>query len=109
MLTTYFQPKIFERMTRTMDGRLVRVRFAVAVIDGEVCGRIVGVEEVGELPIFNFQFSIFKKKTFCLAGANRKAEVVKSCYKNRKIISPFSTLEFFMSQMTRAPSYPMRT
>src|SRR3989344_8128835 len=108
MLTKHFiQPKIFERMTRTRDGRLVRVRFAVAIIDGEVCGRILSAEPIGELVSLEFGKLVSFKKVkirYHLPAPKKKLVIVQSRYKNGKIISPFHSLEFFMSQPTRAPS-----
>ncbi len=97
---------IYEKVLRAPDGRLVRVQFAVVEVNGALRGRIISMEPIEDRlkiedsrlknkatilylpskgndyePIFNFQFSIFNS-----------------------LVSPYTTLDFFMSQPTRAPS-----
>lgn len=109
MLTnSYFNPHICERVVRR-NGRLFRVRFAVAVIDGEVCGRILSAEPVGELGSKKKEVRSKQEKAFYLPSPKKAGIAIKSRYQSKKIISPFSELQFFVSQMTRAPSCADRT
>ena len=81
---------IFERIVKDKNGTLVRVRFTV--VDGR--GQIVSIEPISKkekllcLPIFNISKST--TYTFTPSFASK--------------ISPYFSLEFFMSQPTRAPA-----
>ncbi len=92
---------IHERLIRGKGGRLFRVRFEVAEIKGEICGRVIFAEPVGELDgITNHDSRI---KIF-LGGITEKNPAPRSRIFASKILSPFSSLEFLVSQPTRAPS-----
>ena len=91
------QSEIFERIVNR-DGKLFLVRFVIVERAGKLRGKIISCEAVealagseqpseGYLPvILNAQAAPSEAVSF------------------EEIVSPYSTLEFFMSQPTRAPS-----
>lgn len=103
MLIKSHQLGIFEKVIRSKNGQLLRVRFEVTEIDGKLKGRVISTEAIAEfaaitgatkkadssfLPVFVSKDDIFREVFFTDA----------------QIVSPFSTLLFFTSQPTRAPS-----
>lgn len=93
----------FERIVRDKNGVLFRVRFIIESIDGRPQPRIVSAEALKKveneaektgktvlsLPVFSQQVVLNEK-------------FVQTYFSK---ISPYATLEFFMSQPTRAPSF----
>lgn len=92
---------IFERIVKDKNGELVRVRFIVVEIDGKFQGQIVSaeplkkVEEVKKSAEKTLLLPLFSQH---LISYEKFVEIYFSK------ISPYTTLEFFMSQPTRAPS-----
>lgn len=85
----------FERIVRDKNGVLFRIRFIIENIDGRPQPRIVSAEAL--------------KKTTEQVIFLPKEKVAKVIVEDRtpsfiSFFSPFETLEFFMSQPTRAPS-----
>lgn len=100
MLVQSLQTKILEKVVRGKNGRLVRVRFEVTEIDGRTYGRILSVSPIHELkPCTTIYRSIAQ-----LAGARKEKEPRPVLGFTDSVVSPFTSLEFFVSQMTRAPS-----
>lgn len=117
MQLTKPQPKVFEKNIHDRSGRLLRVRFVVAEFDGRVYGKILSVEPIVELRSRNCNKEV-GIRNYELRFRNQSKqrpflplELVSSSIRNSKFIlhnslsSPyFHSLEFFTSQMTRAPS-----
>jgi hypothetical protein len=95
---------IYEKVVRAPDGRLVRVQFAVVEVNGALRGRVISME-----PVLQVAGTITKRevagKTLYLPISVQKDiyEAVISTFK-KEVFSPYTTLDFFMSQPTRAPS-----
>src|SRR3989344_5365523 len=110
MLISYsVQPHIYEKVVRAKNGRLARVRFVITDIDGQIRGRVLSVVPVSELPS---RVTIYRNKTETsfynqrvLNAPTKKTERFFQRACDGLITSPyFSSLDFFVSQMTRAPS-----
>lgn len=99
MLTTYNRQinSVFERIVRDKNGALVRVRFTVVQVDGKFQPQIISAAPI-VVPK--------AEKAVCLPCA-KKEIVVAEDYTPTFIekISPYFSLDFLMSQPTRAPSY----
>jgi len=81
---------IFERIVKDKNGNLALVRFTI--VDGK--GQIVSIEPVN------------KTEILCLpCTKNNKIMSEKSYIILASTISPYFSLEFLMSQPTRAPSF----
>ena len=90
--------EIFERVIR-QNGRLFRVRFVILEREGKLRGKIISCEPVEVIDeIGAVEGKYFLPVSFSAQGAPRG----KTCFQG--IVSPFSELEFFTSQMPRAPS-----
>ncbi len=95
---------IYEKVLRAPDGRLVRVQFAILEVNGALRGRIISME-----PILQVAGNVAKRearaKTLYLPISVQKDiyEAVISTFK-KEVVSPYTALDFFMSQPTRAPS-----
>lgn len=84
---------IFERIVRDKNGVLVRVRFTIVEINGVFQGQIISAtplvqEEAICLPIEKVSSVVIEKDIVFL----------------NEIVSPYFSLDFFMSQPTRAPA-----
>lgn len=87
---------IFERVVKDKTGLLVRVRFTVVEVNGKFQAQIISAvpfvsptEDVVCLP--------------CIKESKVVTENVSTVFES--ILSPYFSLEFFMSQPTRAPAY----
>ncbi len=84
---------VFERIIKDKNGILLRVRFTVIEINGIFQGQIISAEP------------LVKEKVLCLPFLNEsKVAIEKIIVLLQSILSPYFSLEFFMSQPTRAPS-----
>ena len=95
---------IFERIVYDKNGVLVRVRFTVVEVDGVFKGQVVSIEPV----VSNTSSSKYKKPTepICLACIKDNKDFSLNLNTDfESIISPYFSLEFFMSQPTRAPAF----
>lgn len=99
----YVQPEIYERIVRAKYGRLMRVRFVAVEIGDEILGKIISVEPVLEIKN-TLLLKEGKEIILALPAPHNPISVSFSYRVSYKIPSPFFTLDFFMSQMTRAPS-----
>lgn len=83
---------VFERIVKDKNGVLVRVLFTV--VDGK--GQIISV-----MPLISKV-----KENVCLPILNNEKIIVEDVVPNFiKKVSPYFTLEFLMSQPTRAPAF----
>jgi hypothetical protein len=85
---------VFERIVKDKNGTLVRVRFTVVQIDGKFAPQVISITP------------FISEKPICLPCI-KKEQVVAQDYTPTFIekISPYFSLDFLMSQPTRAPSY----
>jgi|SRR3989344_5983982 len=108
-ISTQNQQGIFEKVLRGKDGRLYAVRFVITDTDGQIRGRVLSIVPVSELPS---RITIYRNKTETsfynqrvLNAPTKKTERFFQRACDGLITSPyFSSLDFFVSQMTRAPS-----
>ena len=102
IIPSYTQHKgIAERVIRTRNGSLARIRFEVIDVDGNLRARVISVEPIYELETSQKN----PAASLCLAGFTGETEsepLIIPGY--QPIVSPFSELFFFNSQPTRAPS-----
>ncbi len=85
---------VFERIVKDKNGILVRVRFVVVEVNGKFQGQIVSIEPV------------VKETSLCLPCVKSDKVVVEDTTPSFiSKISPYFSLDFLMSQPTRAPSY----
>ncbi len=93
------QSEIFEKVV-TKNGKLFLVRFVILEREGRLRGKVISCEAIETL-----SGSTGKATKICLPlfrtypTVTDEGLTIKDC-----VLSPFSTLEFFMSQPTRAPS-----
>jgi len=109
MLTPHLQSRFAEKILTDRTGRQFRVLFLVSLVDGEVRAQFVSAQ-----PIFNATNAALPGRVakstpwskLCLPCTKAAAKIISSRVKSRsRVASPyFSSLEFFMSQPTRAPS-----
>ena len=97
------QSDIFEKIVQR-NGRLFRVRFIVVESAGKLRGRIVSYEEV--LTVSSVKDKGLRIKDFLCLPPSRARHAVKDEGLRIKdsFSSPYFSLEFFTSQMTRAPA-----
>ena len=91
--------EILEKLVQR-DGKLFLVRFIVVERKGKLIGKIISCEAIETL-----SGETVSKEKKCLPVCSEKQSAPASKVVFRKIVSPFSTLEFFMSQPTRAPAF----
>lgn len=102
MLTNYSIPQFISRNFTDCNGRQFRLTFLVAIVNGELKGRLVSAEPIGS------QLSLEGRSgSFCLpiSCAEKKitTEYVPAYV---PVASPYFSLEFLInSQPTRAPSH----
>ncbi len=87
---------IFERIVEDKNGVLVRVRFTIIEKNGRFQGQIISAE-----PLIS---QIEKEKVLCLSCVKSLKVSIDSSIAFTPILSPYFTLEFLMSQPTRAPA-----
>lgn len=105
MLTPYTSPQFLSRVFTDASGRQFRLTFLVAVVNGELKGRLVSAEPVSPTARLTGDVS---DPTLCLpiscAQEEKSTEYVPAY---APVVSPFfSQFEFLIhSQPTRAPSF----
>ncbi|MEK7213893.1 MAG: hypothetical protein AAB637_02155 [Patescibacteria group bacterium] len=88
---------IFERIIRDNNGVLVRVRFTIVEVDGVFKGHVISAEPL---------VSKNEKDVVCLLCLKEKKVIAEDAVIDfSSILSPYFSLEFFMSQPTRAPAF----
>jgi hypothetical protein len=101
----YNERGIFERVLRARNGVLMRVRFEVVEINGELHGRVIGYEPVIELSAGYPNTANTYNPSQCLLACPEIGETVPlSWLTEKKITSPFSAFEFLTSIKPRAPT-----
>src|SRR3989344_8348375 len=101
-ISTQNQQGIFEKVLRGKDGRLYAVRFVITDTDGQIRGRVLSVEPVLELG-YRGKGIGYRVKRLCLASIYTEPKPEpKQPYTNPLGSPYFSSLDFFVSQMTRA-------
>ncbi len=104
MLAVKPQGKIVRKIVRAKTGEFVLAVFLVVEREGEVQFQLLSVKPIGEAGIKNHELGT-GKGVLCLAGGCLKSPAVTLYRHNHSVVSPFfNTLEFFVSQPTRAPS-----
>ncbi len=95
---------IFEKVLRGKDGRLYAVRFVVTEIAGQTRARVISASPVAELG-GRVNGEGCRKIELCLPTLATEPEPKPQSVFNINFVSPrLSSLEFFVSQMIRAPS-----
>ena len=93
---------IFERIIRDSHGVLVRVRFTVVEVNGVFKGQVISAE-----PLVSKTEGTKTDDTVvclpCLKDNKILVDISNTGFES--ILSPYFSLEFFMSQPTRAPAY----
>ena len=95
---------IYERILSDKNGQLIRVCFAVVEINGALKGQIISIEPV--LQVTGKTLSTHTTPHVCLPISiqNDISDTTGfNAYSNTP--SPYSFLDFFNSQPTRAPSF----
>ena len=87
---------IFERIVEDKNGVLVRVRFTIIEVDGVFRGHVISAE-----PLVS---KVEKEKVLCLSCIKSPKVSIDSSIAFTPILSPYFSLEFLMSQPTRAPA-----
>jgi hypothetical protein len=107
MLSPYQQPQFLSRVFTDCSGRQFRLTFFVAVVDGEVRGRLVSAEPISA-SIARLTGDASDGSVLCLPiTCDSKKPATEYIPAFAPIVSPFfSSLEFLIhSQPTRAPSF----
>ena len=99
MLTVSAQPRFIEKVFTDQAGRKFRCVFLVALVGGELKGRLVSAELISQsfasaepIPCLPFTCPKNETETVYVAPA-------------APVVSPYNELFFFTSQPTRAPSF----
>jgi len=99
------QSQFMSRIFTDASGRRFRLTFLVAIVDGEVRGRLVSAEPISASVV---QLSgAVSDGYFCLPIiCNNKKPATEYVSTYAPVVSPFFSLEFLInSQPTRAPSH----
>ncbi len=93
---------LFEKVLRAKDGRLYAVVFSVSELEGQVRAKIIRATLVDELEGTQ---DLSGMAPICLSCNSSSLEQEKQVDTYGAFVSPsVSELDFFVSQMTRAPS-----
>ena len=106
---------VFERIIKDKNGTLIRVRFTIVEKDGSFQGQIISATPF----ISKVDSSVFSSSSTSSFSNTSKSEkrICLPCVKNNEIVienvipslisifSPYFSLDFFMSQPTRAPAF----
>jgi hypothetical protein len=110
MLTPHLQSRFIEKVLTDRTGRQFRVLFLVSLVNGEVRGQIVSAQPIFEgVRVASLPGRVAKATSWsklCLPCTKAAAKIIGSKVRSwTRVASPYySSLEFFMSQPTRAPS-----
>ena len=111
MLTPNLQSRFIEKVLTDRAGQQYRVLFLVSLVNGEVRGQIVSAQPIYEdANVIRLPGRVAKAQSFvklCLPCTKAAAKIISSSVRSwARVASPYySSLEFFMSQPTRAPSF----
>ena len=105
MLTTYTQSKFLSKVFTDCSGRQFRLTFLVAVVNGEVRGRLVSAEPISVSDTNHQIVGTVSDGMFCLPITfSNKKPATDYAPAFIPVVSPYTELYFFTSQPTRAPS-----
>jgi hypothetical protein len=111
MLTPHLQSRFIEKVLTDRTGQQFRVLFLVSLVNGEVRGQIVSAQPIFEgVRVASLPGRVYKVlpcTKLCLPCTKAAAKIIESKVRSwSRVASPYySSLEFFMSQPTRAPSF----
>lgn len=102
MITQISGPQLVSRIFTDTDGRTFRLTFLVAIVAGELKGRLVSVQALSASSCLRGEVcpSVFCLPVSCSENKSH-AEFIPAY---ALIVSPYTELYFFTSQPTRAPS-----
>ncbi len=104
MLTPYTQSKFISKIFTDCSGRQFRLTFLVAVVNGELKGRLVSAEPLAQTA--NVLTGSVSDGAFCLPITfSNKKPATEYVSDFAPVVSPYIELYFFTSQPTRAPSH----
>jgi len=109
MLTPNLQSRFIEKVLTDRAGQQFRVLFLVSLVDGEVRGQIVSAQPIETIKSARLPGRVSKGSPWtklCLPAVKSITKIVDTKIRSwSRVASPYySSLEFFMSQPTRAPS-----
>ena len=99
--------KFVERIITSQTGERYRVLFLVTLVDGEVKAKAISAELISA-PVLKIGSTYSNKSSVILSLPGASSNVVADTayvFNYSPIVSPFTSLLFFTSQPTRAPSY----
>ncbi|MBU6232365.1 hypothetical protein KGP36_07060 [Patescibacteria group bacterium] len=103
MLAVQDQPRFISRIFTDACGRQFRLTFLVAIVNGELKGRLVSAERISDVARLTGDISDI---IFCLPNIRTQDEgSTEYISPYVPIVSPYTELIFLTSQPTRAPSF----
>ena len=103
MLTPYSQSQFVEKIIMSQTGERFRVTFLVALVDGKPIARVVSAVSISPARAVS---SVVSSAILSLAAPFQKVAAVFSYIPAFAAkVSPYFSLDFFVSQPTRAPSF----
>ena len=109
MLKPFIPSKFVERIITSQTGECYRVVFLIELLNGEVKARAISAELIEKR--FQISDSRFENKTsnlsvLCLpCDSSKILNLTSHIFAFAPVVSPFTSLLFFTSQPTRAPSF----
>jgi len=105
MLAPYNSSRFIEKIVSDCYGRQFRAIFLVAIIDGEVKGRLVSIQPISQ-KILTLE-GVCSDGSLCLPGWAAQEELDTPYFAPvTRVASPYFSLDFFLSsQQTRAPAF----
>lgn len=106
MLKPSIPSKFVERVVTSPNGSQYRVVFLVTLVNGEAKARIFSVELIAEQISGGLSTRPEQSEVLCLPCVSTSI-VANTVYISdyAPVVSPFTSLLFFTSQPTRAPSF----
>lgn len=107
MLTPYSQPSFVSKIVADAFGRQFRLTFLVALVNGELKGRLVSAEPLSQsVARLSGTVSEVSNGMFCLPIAvTDKKPATEYAFDFTSLVSPYFSVEFLIkTQPTRAPS-----
>ncbi|OHA17646.1 MAG: hypothetical protein A2664_03435 [Candidatus Taylorbacteria bacterium RIFCSPHIGHO2_01_FULL_46_22b] len=98
MLSPYLQPQLVTKILVAPNGESYRVVFLVTLVDGKISARVVSAEPLNVISEDDL--------ILCLPHFSSKfSSLISGLSSSSPIASPYVSLLFFTSQLTRAPAY----
>jgi len=106
MLTPYTRSQFVEKIITDLNGREYRAIFFVALVGGEVRGRVVSLQPLVAVRPLELAGAV-SDGSLCLPSWTDRAEIETPYIASvAPIVSPYFNIELFLStQPTRAPSH----